>query len=140
GAYDASKGNVARVWRINAAKGVASDPAAFNGEVTNNAWASVFTTVGGSLLKQDILVEAGSESRQEPVLAAARFQNSRAGTVRLNLVGLSSPKAWLDGKPVGGSGEISADLSSGPHTLVLKIDPRQLPESIKLESQDVSFL
>jgi putative heme-binding domain-containing protein len=140
GSYDASKGSVARVWRINAGKGVASDPGSFSGEVTNNAWTPLFTTVGGRLLKQDILIEAGSESRQEPVLVAARFQNSRAGAVKLNLAGLDSPKAWLDGKPVGGSGDISADLSSGPHTLVLKIDPRQLPESIKLESPDVSFL
>jgi putative heme-binding domain-containing protein len=140
GPFDASKGNVARVWRINAGKGVASDPNAFSGDVTNAAWAPLYSTVSGSLLKQDLLAEPGSAQREEPILAAARFQNSRAGNVKLKLAGLSSPKAWLDGKPVGGDAEINADLSAGAHTLVLKIDPRQLPESIKLESPDVSFL
>jgi putative heme-binding domain-containing protein len=140
GPFDASKGNVARVWRINAGKGVASDPNAFSGDVTNAAWAPLYSTVSGSLLKQDLLAEPGSAQREEPILAAARFQNSRAGNVKLKLAGLSSPKAWLDGKPVGGDAEINTDLSAGAHTLVLKIDPRQLPESIKLESPDVSFL
>lgn len=140
GPFDGSKGNVARVWRINASKGVASDPNAFSGEVTNVAWTPVYGTVSGSLLKQDILSEAGSAQREDPVLAAARFQSSKAGNVKLKLEGLNSPKAWLDGRPVSGSTEISADLAAGVHTLVLKIDPRQLPDAIRLESSDVSFL
>ena len=73
-------------------------------------------------------------------MAAARFQNSRAGAVTLKLSGVNSPKAWLDGKPVSGSNEISADLPAGTHTLTLKLDPRALGDSLKLESQDVSFL
>jgi hypothetical protein len=140
GAFDASKGNVARVWRINANQGVASDPASFSGAVTSAAWFPVYGTVNGALLKDEIVAAAGSDSRAEPVLAAARFQTPKAGPVTLNLAGLSSPKAWLDGKPVGGSAEIKADLAAGTHSLILKLDPRQLPESIKLESQDVSFL
>jgi putative heme-binding domain-containing protein len=140
GPFDASKGNVARVWRINSTKGVASDPNAFGGEVTNPAWTPLYANVNGSLLKQDLLAEPGAAQREEPILAATRFQSSRAGKVKLKLAGLNSPKAWLDGKPVGGDAEINADLPAGAHTLVLKIDPRQLPESIKLESPDVSFL
>ena len=103
GAFDAAKGNVARVWRINASKGVSTDPTAFGGATTNVAWVPVYSLVNGSLLKQDIVAEAGSSDRDEPVLAAARFQNSRAGAVTLKLSGLNSPKAWLDGKPVSGS-------------------------------------
>jgi len=140
GPFDASKGNVARVWRINANQSAASDPNAFSGEVTNASWSPIYATISGALLKQDLLEVAGSERREEPILAAARFQNSKPGSVTLTLAGLNSPKAWLDGKPVGGSSEIKAELSPGSHTLILKIDPRQLPETIKLESQDVSFL
>src|SRR5439155_12642403 len=75
----------------------------------------------------------------EPILLAARFQNSKPGPVRLKLSGVNTPKAWLDGKPVSGSSEIIADLSAGPHTFLLKLDSRQLSNSLKLESPDVSF-
>src|SRR5439155_1352456 len=99
-----------------------------------------FSTVSGSLLKSDILTESGSPDRSEPVLLAARFQSSRTGPVKLRISGLNSPKAWLDGKPVSGADEIETEIPAGQHALVLKVDPRQLPESIRIESQDVSFL
>ena len=96
--------------------------------------------MSGSLLKQDILTESGAADRAEPVLVAARFQSSRSGPVKLKISGLNSPKAWLDGKPVSGADEIATDAPAGQHTLLLKVDPRQLPDAIKVESQDVSFL
>jgi len=140
GPFDASKGNVARVWRINAAPGISSKPDAFSGNVSASGWTPLFSTVSGSLLKSDILTESGSADRSEPVLLAARFQSSRTGPVKLKISGLNSPKAWLDGKPVSGAAEIETEIPAGQHALVLKVDPRQLPESIKIESQDVSFL
>jgi len=140
GPFDGSKGNVARVWRINATAGVASDPDAFSGAVTNSAWIYLYSTVSGVLPKMDILSQSGAADRVEPVLLAARFQTSRSGPVKLKVSGLNSPKAWLDGKPVSGATEISADAPAGQHTLVFKVDPRQLPDALKVESQDVSFL
>jgi hypothetical protein len=56
------------------------------------------------------------------------------------LDGLNSPKAWLDGRPVGDSREMIADVAAGTHTFLLKLDPSSLPDEIKLQTSDAAFL
>ena len=60
--------------------------------------------------------------------------------MKLRLEGVNSPKAWLDGKPVGGNTEMAADLAAGTHTFVVKLDPTQLADQIRLETSGGSFL
>ena len=140
GPFDASKQTVARVWRVNAANATANDGDVAGSDLTGNSWQPIYTTVNGALLKQDLENELSLQNRRESFFAAARFQTARSGSVKLTLHGLNTPKAWIDGKPAGGNTEISADLPAGTHTLVVKLDPAQLPPQIMLETSEGSFL
>jgi putative heme-binding domain-containing protein len=136
GAFDATKGNVARVWRLN----TSSDSPEQIVKSDLSQWPVFYATAGGALLKGELQNELASPTRREPFFAAARFQVPKAGLVKLKLSGVESPKAWLDGKPVGGSAEMAADLSAGTHTIIVKLDPQQLPDQIRLETTEGSFL
>jgi putative heme-binding domain-containing protein len=129
GPYDASKQNVARVWRVNL-----SD----DGNV--DRWTPVSTTVSGALRKQDVDAELSLADRKEPFFAVARFQTAKAGSIRLRLEGVQTPKAWLDGKAIGGNSDLVADVTPGVHTFKLKLDPAGLAEEIRLETSDGTFL
>jgi len=138
GPYDASKQNVARVWRINAATNAANDDNILKSDVLK--WTALYTTVSGDLPKEDLEAETDSAARREPIFAASRFQTAKAGPVKLKLSGVNSPKAWIDGKPVGGNSDIAIDLPAGAHTFVLKVNTRDIEGAVRLETPDGSFL
>ena len=98
----------------------------------------MYTTVNGALPQEELKAEQGE--KRLPLFAAARFQTSKSGPVKLKLTGVGSPKAWLDGKPVGGDSELSVDLPAGTHTFVVKVNVTDLTSALRLESSDVSFL
>lgn len=137
GPYDASKGNVARVWRLYSG---AQESQALKQDVTNYV-PPVYTQVDGRL-SQAALTEAlpllGDAGRE--FYAAAQFQVAAAGKVRLNLTGISA--AWLDGKPLAVASEPnpSLDLASGVHTLAVKLDRTALPTILRAEADGVNFL
>ena len=129
GAFDATKQNIARVWRISSAD---------DDKVEN--WTPILTTVSGNLRKQDLNAEVPLANRREPFFVAARFETARGGNIKLRLHGVQTPKAWLDGKAVGGNTDLSADVNAGVHTFKLKLDPAGLSEQIRLEISDGAFL
>jgi putative heme-binding domain-containing protein len=138
GPFDATKGNVARVWRCNTTSD--AEAAIVQSDVKNSRWFPFYTTVAGDLPRNELESDLVLKDRREVFFAAARFHVAKPGRVSLKLTGLPSPKAWIDGKPVGGASDISNELPSGAHTIVLKLDPQQLPEAIRLESREVTFL
>jgi putative heme-binding domain-containing protein len=138
GPYDASKGNVARVWHINTSTAPAEE--ILKGDVSASPWLAFYTTLNGALLKTDLDTELSLPTRRDVFFAATRFQTAKGGPVKLRLEGITSPKAWLDGKPIGGNTEMAADLAAGTHTFIVKLDPSQLPDQIRLETGDGSFL
>ena len=129
GPYDATKQNVARVWRISSAD---------DDKLEN--WTPVLTTVSGVLRKQDVNAEVPLAERRDPFFVAARFETARSGNIKLRLQGVQTPKAWLDGKPIGGNTDLAADVSAGVHTFKLKLDPAGLADQIRLETSDGVFL
>ena len=46
----------------------------------------------------------------------------------------------MGGKRVGGEGESTAELPAGSHRIVVKLDPKQMPGSVRLASDDVAFV
>jgi putative heme-binding domain-containing protein len=136
GPFDASKGNVARVWRINNTSTGTNDPEILQSDL--RAWIPIYPTVSGALPKDDLKAEQGE--KRLPLFAAARFQTAKSGPVKLKLSGVGSPKAWIDGKPVGGDSEVTADLPAGAHTFVVKVNVSDVTDFVKLESPDVTFL
>jgi putative heme-binding domain-containing protein len=136
GPFDASKANVARAWRINSASTGTNDPEILKSDV--KTWSPMYTTVRGALPREELKAEQG-ESRL-PLFAAARFQTAKGGPVKFKLEGVGSPKAWIDGKPVGGDSELVVDLSAGTHTFVVKVNVNDVQNHVRLQSPDVSFL
>jgi putative heme-binding domain-containing protein len=136
GPFDASKANVARAWRVNNTSTGTNDPEILKSDL--RTWVPLYTTVSGALPKDDLKAEQGE--KRLPLFLAARFQTAKSGPVKLKLTGVGSPKAWLDGKPVGGDSEVIADLAAGAHTFVVKVNVNDVTEYLRLESPDVTFL
>ncbi|HEY0455403.1 MAG TPA: hypothetical protein VGE41_03455, partial [Verrucomicrobiae bacterium] len=140
GAFDAARGNVARVWRVNTSVPADGQEKILQSNPLDKGWTPIYTTVSGALLRSDLEQEQGGGHKSEPIFAAARFQTAKGGPVKLKLTGANSPKAWVDGKPAGGDNEITLDLPAGLHTFLLKANTSDLAAQVKLECPDATFL
>jgi putative heme-binding domain-containing protein len=145
GPYDASKGNVARLWRLRAIPHTAEQFGPENilaSDQNGEAWLPAYTLVDGRLLKDDIDLGHGI-SKYEGVVgvyASTRFSVPKAGPVRLALEAGRGAPAWINGKSVAATSDLSLDLPAGEHTLLLKLDPRDLPPHLRAASRDGTFL
>ena len=166
GDYDASKGDVARVWRVlpvthrmdqggwdKITKGdfTASWTAMESGLGRQHGWGNMASLVNGALPKDelDAVSKMPINVTLTSVFAASTFTVSKAGQVTLRLTPLagSPPKLWVDGHevatPAGASGNTYVFgvpvLQPGTHTVVIRLDGAKLPDQIKLWSTDVSW-
>jgi hypothetical protein len=100
-----------------------------------------YTLVDGRLPREQfttalqLLPNAG-----DSVAATAQFQLAAAGKTRFTLTGVS--KAWLDGQPLAIASEPnpSPELAAGLHTLTVQVDPKALPEILRVEAEGANFL
>ena len=120
GPFDASKGNVARLWVFDdqppgaLAKSAAATP--------------VYTLVNGQLPK---------EFNPGRLYATARLTAAAATSKPLLLTGVKA--AWLDGKAIDlKSGAYAASLPAGDHTLTVEVDGKA--PYFKAQCDDASFL
>ena len=135
GVYDASKAAVARAWWLFPASVLAS-------AVTPGPGAPVvFTNVDGRLPRER-LAEALQlvQNPGDGPKAATKFQLAAAGKVKLNLTGIR--EAWLDGQGLAVASEPSptVELAAGVHTFAVRLDPKGLPDTIRVECAEVRFL
>jgi putative heme-binding domain-containing protein len=145
GPYDASKGNVARFWRLaplTVEAEQSGDEKIVSSSLTDSHWKPAGTLVDGRLTKDELNASLADFKYRTPtaVFAATRLQVPNAGTVRLKLSGVSGAPLWVDGKPVSTRRDATAELSAGTHTVVIKLDTQHLPEAIRLECPDGTFL
>ncbi len=145
GEFDASKGGVARRWRIypithtDQQNGIADR--VWKKPLTDKMWQSAFTLVNGKLTKA-LMTEASKRDRWVSLLevvAAADLQVAQAGRVKFNL-DASAGELWVDAQRVSGPGEATAELSAGTHRVLIRIDPKKIPETISLKVSDGTFL
>ncbi|MBI3191933.1 MAG: hypothetical protein HYZ36_04645, partial [Pedosphaera parvula] len=145
GPYDASKGNVARLWRLRAVPHTAEQfgpDKIMASDANGQDWLPAHTLVDGRLLKEDIDLTQGV-SKYEGVVGvymSTRFSVPKAGPVRLQLDAPSQAPAWIDGQSITAASEVSLNLPAGEHTLLLKLDPRNLPPHLRAASSDGTFL
>ena len=144
GPFDASKPQVARVWRIypGSAKADALKAA------PNDASANVLTLVDGRLLKEHLTEALQLVTKPgEKVWAVTQFQTATEGPIHISLDGVTG--ALLDGKsmqPVVGRDRagvgtsLQADLRAGLHTLAVELDVPALPAALRAASADASFI
>lgn len=145
GPYDAAKGHVARHWHLLAATidlAQFGDDRVLRSQLTDPGWSSAISLVDGRLLKESMIEKLKAVAGRDPssLYAATRLQVPNDSTVTLQLSGAPYQAVWIDGKPLSGSIGLSADLAAGIHTVVVKLDAKQLPEFIRLESGAGTFL
>ena len=145
GEFDASKGGVARFWRIyplthtDHQNGVGEG--IWTSSLTNKMWQPTFAQVNGKLTRQQL----ESKARRDfwvgtlNVFAAAELQTVKAGPVKLNLDARAG-EVWIDGRKIGDTGESVTELPAGTHRVLVKIDPKEIPEFINLTTSDGTFL
>jgi len=138
GSFDATKQNVARVWRVNPRITQIHEKGLDKVDFTEKDWSPIFATVSGSVPKEDIATELNGYSGM--FIAASRFQTAKAGPVRLKIAGTDSPKAWIDGKPIGGDKALTVDLPAGAHTFLIRLGINDINGPLRLESDDATFL
>ena len=145
GAFDASKGNVARVWRLRAANHrdqQFDDDRIADGGINHKRWIKVNSLVDGTLT-DDILKQGANAGRWVGVIgvyAGAEFELAKVGEVTLELDGAKSAKVWVDGKLVENRRNIVTSLSAGKHSIVLRFDPKALPKTVKVSASTGTFL
>lgn len=145
GGYDASKGGVARRWRL--ANVVHTDRQNDDGDwywkrsFDDARWASVYALVGGSLPRavMDEMLTAQAWTSKVAVVAATEIAQVSAGAVRFRLHGAGA-ELWMDGRRLGGGPEVSVDVPAGRHRVVVVLDPRRLPDELRLEAEGTSFV
>jgi putative heme-binding domain-containing protein len=142
GEFDASKGGVARKWRL--ANIVHTDQQ--NGQsdwmwkktLEDKRWTEVLSRVNGDLTRtlMEGATKANIWSSKIAVLAVTEIQLAQPGTVRFQLTAAQGAELWVDGSKVNGS----VALAAGTHRVLVRIDPNHIPDKIRLETKDASFV
>ena len=145
GRYDASKGNVARSWKLLPGRheleqfGVEKTVAA---GITNKNWIAAYSFVDGRLSADEMRTALKVDQYVGLVglFAGTQFQVANSAQIHFKVSDAPGLVAWIDGKPVSVNSPISADLAAGTHTIIFKLDHKKLPEFLRLESPDATFL
>ena len=92
--------------------------------------------VNGRLLKHDMAASMDGLAWRDPqaVFAAARFQVARSGRVTFRVSGIKEAAAWVDAKACSFNSDFQTELDAGTHTLYVKLNAKNLPDSIRVES------
>jgi putative heme-binding domain-containing protein len=138
GEFDATKQNVARVWRLNTKVGTVNADEMLKSDLRGKDWTPVYTAVSGALPKSDLMAEL--DDKDATVWLASRFQTAKGGPTKFKVSGTASPKAWIDGKLIGGDSDLTVDLPAGPHTFFIKVTTSDIAQGLRLESSDATFL
>jgi putative heme-binding domain-containing protein len=144
GNYDAAAGGVARVWRLQGGAHTLEQfgiDKVVTGDIQGKDWQPAYTLVDGRLLKDEIL-ETGNVARNRSlvsVFAATQFQVAKSGPVQMKLEASTGSAVWIDGKPIDGNSNLKTDLAAGTHTIIIRLDARQIPDGLRLKSADVTF-
>ena len=142
GDYDAAKGGVARAWRLydttspNAHLGMED---VIRGDFKQGAATKIFTLVNGTLSRDICDVAMPSRDGSTGFFAATQFESAKGGAAKFTLVG-EAKAAWLNGVAVKAGAQFSGELKPGVNTLILQLDGANLPDAVRLSSDDVTFL
>lgn len=146
GLYDASRGGVARRWRL--AQTVHTDAQAgkegwpLQAAFSDKRWLATWSFVRGSLPKAALEEVAKGQpwTGRLGLFAATEVQVATAGSVNFNLTAAPGAELWVGARKVGGPGKSSVELPAGRHRVVVKMDPRQVPEWLRLETAEAAFV
>jgi putative heme-binding domain-containing protein len=143
GPFDASKGTVARTWRLMPRTldlAQFDDVKAIGMDQSN--WARALTLVDGRLPKTELTSSLKQYESRSPdaIYASTRFEVAKAGQVRIELPSLKKSAVWIDGKMVASAPVIEINLPAGAHSLTLKLDQGNLPDYLRAATSDGTFI
>ncbi|MBI1842632.1 MAG: hypothetical protein HYR88_17475 [Verrucomicrobia bacterium] len=147
GPFDASKGSVARGWKLR--PGLHQDEQ-FGLErmvatpLSAPGWISAWSWVDGRV-PQEELRQAASVQKYVGIVgvyAATQLQAPVAGKINLRAEGAAGASVWIGGKPatLAADGSVSAEVAAGTHEILIRLDPRKLPEFLRLSTSDGTFI
>lgn len=145
GDFDAAQGGVARMWRIT--QTVHTDAQAgqelwpLTAPLDDKRWTPTYAVVKGVLPKGlvDEITKAQFWTSRLAIYAATEVTVAKAGPVHFQLTAGPGTELWVNGRKAGTTGESSVELPAGTHRVLVKLDPKQVPEVIRLESRDAAF-
>ncbi|HCB97783.1 MAG TPA: hypothetical protein DEP78_05935 [Verrucomicrobiales bacterium] len=73
------------------------------------------------------------------LMAAARFE-STGNTLQLDCSAPSDARLWIDGREMTYDPKLQLTLPAGSHTLILQLNPKNLPESLRANIQGATFV
>jgi putative heme-binding domain-containing protein len=146
GPYDATKGNIARAWRARSGHHTdeqSGEDRIVTGDLNARPWTQLFANVDGRLpaarFAEALPPNEHARHGITAFYAAAKLELPGATSVKLSLAGASAAPVWIDGNPQKSGEQITANLSAGTHTIVIRLDPKQLPEALRLEASAGTF-
>ncbi len=145
GIYDASKGGVARAWKLLPAKHEMEqfgEKKIVEAGITNKDWVAAYSLVDGRLPASEMrtALNVGQYVGLVGLFAGTEFQVTKPGEIHFKISDAPGVVVWIDGKSLGVSNPIATTLLAGTHTIILKLDHKNLPEFLRLESPDATFL
>jgi hypothetical protein len=143
GPYDASKGSVARLWKVQpqiADPAQPGDEQFVNTPLSEPAWTPVRSFVDGHVPGSDLKDALRVVDGKNPaaLFAAVQLQAAKSGLVQLRWAGVTDCPLWVDGKLTDRTSQL--ELSAGLHTIIVKLDAKKLPDAIRLECADATFV
>ncbi len=157
GPFDATKTGVARTWRLLPGTHRVEQygiekivEAGFDKKwsnhvlgVGNNAgWKTLPARVNGDLPSTDMLnaTVVGRHVGLVHIFAGTNFEVQKAGKVTFKLPAGLKTEAWINGVPIKRGDQFTAELKPGKHRIVIRLDAKAPPKTLRLESTDVAFL
>ena len=141
GDYDAAKGGVARSWKIyvvvSGNEPIGVEPVV-RGDFSLKDWTPLLSFVSGTLPKEAV-APLVPRLNSRGVFAATQFESVAGGPVRFTLTGVAQD-LWVNGKSVRPGAQFAAEAKKGINTIVLRLDDARVPEAVRLESRDVTFV
>jgi putative heme-binding domain-containing protein len=142
GPYDASKGNVARAWKLVALDANEAPDGVVKGDSGPHKFESIYTNVSGDLLRDILLERSKSLTAQKPgtIYASTKLQIGSDADIAFQLDTAKGSEIFIDGTPLAHTGNPQRHLAQGKHTVVIKLSPEELPEKVRLQVSDGTFV
>ena len=146
GPFDAARNNVARRWKLRAGRHTDEQFGIERiiGDTSGSAWNPADTLVDGRLL-QPIMAEAlrlrniNQVTSLIGLMATASFETT-GERVTLKINANEDTRLWIDGREFEYKRELSTSLPAGKHTMVLQLNPGNLPSFLRSEIEGATFV
>ena len=110
--------------------------------LTSGGWIPTWSLVDGRLGRSEVQQATAVQKwvGLVAVYGGTKLQVPKAGPVRLELEGVENANVWVAGKPVPAGKQATMDLPAGTHIVTVRLDPKNLPDYLRVSSPDGTFV